>query len=1056
MKNRNKFFEIFAAAAVLFAGCSNSINPQEKSLPGTVIIKPVLPGQGARYVSPELKSSNMIYYYYAKKEPSQTTDNNSYSDNYSGFLEPANKSFPAALKNHGYNVGNTVKVADGEYVFNVLGYTVSTSESIINVIDDIKKLGNSNDQTQSQDLPSKFTVSGSVIVDCTNKTTVQVPMFWNGDCTGLGITTTTTVTSNYPNVKVVDALDFSYQFQSDDNSYANGNNGTTSNPTYDFCLKLTECIAQPDREPIIVNLKTTDDNGNAVYDLIVEEKQNELGVITTTVKINPEYTKEITAGLWNIGFYKEGKIVSTYQYNTVMLVPGVKTTFNLDFNSYPSTSSVFVKIPVQSSENQDTGFGTLLSPFTEFKYSLDTLENFPNTEVLLSNVEHNTPESFNESNTQRIVLDLNGFTLSAGIDIETNSAYPFTACNSTIKNGRVEAHLEMTKGGSLENVTFPCGSEASGVISDANIITVSGDGADDVTNSIVYSFNNVKADYIQIKNPGVIIDSLVNGTNNIVKGIIIGDEYSELPKIAKSWRIGNPNTDFRNISLFKYVEDPEDPYKTFKIVATTDYKIEKGCIVYRPEPMGVISKDDGTMFNFCSLQGGNSIATSGAESSYQINGFKASICAKTFDHNGYPWVLASFYDNIDGILYYYILNQDRSVFCKIDSSDLGLSNVVMAADENYLYLCLDSCSLLRIPYSDLLNKDIIIQKDAIQGFDLTGGEEVIVSNFSLAAADNGDLYLLYKYDYYTLDENDNRLKVSLEKITKIYFDESGKLVVDTQSTKVLTGSDDGDLSKSFPVIEFSKKDFYYSYKNIWGEPDQNGTWSEHTGYKFRSDDKSLSFYASEKISINYSCYDMVYNNGKLYIPVDIKLDGLNELFPVVVSTGNLIVYDIYSDNFEVKGNTIDSNKLENLEIPKAVVNYDNIFNDVDMEKPAETFKIVTYLPEPDQTQALMGAGKIIAIKDDQVIFVENGVFFEMDSYGKWKTSNNQGEKIKYKHKQQAVIFTNNLFQRASVPTDYINYSNSGSTTIPVGYTLDCNINGHSSELHTLQYQFDVE
>ena len=1062
MKNRNKFFEIFAAAAVLFAGCSNSINPQEKSLPGTVIIKPVLPGQGARYVSPKLDSDNMIYYYYAVNvnNDNQTTDNNSHSFDYSGFLETKNNMFSAALKNSGYNVGNTVKVADGEYHFNVLGYTVSTPESITNVIDDIKKIKNSNDQTQGESTPSKFTVSGSVIVDCTNKTSVTVPMFWNGDYTGLGITPTTptpTDTSSYPNVKVVDALDFSCQFQSDDNSYANGNNGTASDPTYDFCLRLTECIAQPNTEPIIVNLKNTDVNNNGVYNLIVEANQIEPGVITTTVKINPECTEVITAGLWNIGFYKydEKGMVSTYEYNTVMLVPGVKTTFNLDFNSNSPTSSVFVKIPEQTSETEN-GTGTLLSPYIKFQYSPTGNENW-STEVLLSDVELNEYGIFNRVAQNRFVLDLNGFILSAGIDIESGSAYPFTACNSTIKNGKVNAHLEMTNGGSLENVTFPGGSEVSGVISDANIITVEGSNADDVSSSIVYSFNKVTADYIQIKNPGVIIDSLVNGTNNI-KGIIIGEKgLNNLPAIAKSWRIGNPNTDFSKISLFKYEEDNPE-LKTFKIVDAADYKIENGCIVYRPEPMGVISKDDGTMFNFCSLQGGNSIATPGTESSYQINGVDASICAKTFDHNGYPWVLASSNDNIDGILYYYILNQDSSVFCKIDNSDLVLTDVVMAADDNYLYLCCGSNTLLRIPYSDLLNKEIIIQNDAIHDFDLTGGEEVIVSNFSLAAADNGDLYLLYKYDYYTLDENNNRLKVSLEKITKIYFDESGKLVVDTQSTKVLTGSDEGVLSRFFPVIEFSKKDFYYTYKNIWGEPDQNGTWPDHTGYQFHSDDSSLSAYGpSEKISINYSCYDMVYNNGKLYIPVDIKLDGVMEGFPVVVSTGNLIVYDIYSDNFEVKGNTIDSKKLENLEIPKAVVNYDGIFGDFYMEKPAETFKIVTYLPEPDQTQALMGAGKIIAIKDDQVIFVENGVFFEMDSNGNWKTSNNEGERIKYKHKQQAVIFTNNLFQRASVPADYIiNYGNNGSTFIQVGYTLDCNIEGCSSALHTLQYQFDVE
>ena len=772
MKNRNKFFEIFAAAAVLFAGCSNSINPQEKSLPGTVIIKPVLPGQGARYVSPELDSSNMIYYYYAKKVPSQTTDNNSYSDEYSGFLEPANKSFSDALKNRGFNVGNTVKVADGEYHFNVLGYTVN---SIDDVISDINKLGNSNDQTQGPDLPSKFTVSGSVKVDCTNKTTVQVPMFWNGDYTGLGINTPID-TSSYPNVKVVDALDFSYQFQSDDNSYANGNNGTASAPTYDFCLKLTKCIAQPNTEPIIVELKNTDVNG--VFNLIVETNQIEPGVITTTVKINPACTEVITAGLWNIEFSEGDQLVSTYQDNTVMLVPGVKTTFNLDFNSYSPASSVFVKIPKEAS-GTNLGIGTLLSPYIEFQYSPSGNDNW-STEVLLSDVELNQYGIFNRAAQNRFVLDLNGFILSAGIDVETDSAYTFTACNSTIKNGKVNAHLEMTNGGSLENVTFPVESATSNVISDANIISVEGSNAEDVTNSIVYSFNKVTADYIQIKNPGVIIDSLVNGTNNI-KGIIIGEKgFNNLPAIAKSWRIGNPNTDFSKISLFKYVEDPNN---TYIIVPAADYTIKDGCIVYRPEPMGVISNENGSMFNFCSLQEGNSIATSGTERSYQINGVEASICAKTFDHNGYPWVLASYFDETVQTVYY-ILNQDNSVFCKIDNdnSDLSLSNVVMAADENYLYLCLDSCKLLRIPYSDLLNKDKIIQNDAIQVFDLTGREDVIVSNLSLAAANNGDLYLLYKYDYYIPDENNGRLKVSLEKITKIYFDGSGRLVIDTQST----------------------------------------------------------------------------------------------------------------------------------------------------------------------------------------------------------------------------------------------------------------------------------
>ena len=493
MKNRNKFFEIiFAAAAVLFAGCSNSINPQEKSLPGTVIIKPVLPGQGARYVSPKLDSDNMIYYYYAKKVTSQTIDNNSYSDKYSGFLEPANKSFSDALKNSGYNVGNTVKVADGEYVFNVLGYTVSTPESITNVISDIKKLETSNDTTQGESTLSKFTVSGSVKVDCKNKTTVQVPMFWNGDYTGLGITPTTD-TSSYPNVKVVDALDFSYQFQSDDNSsYANYNNGSFDKPASVCYLKLVKRSTQSSTESSTIELENITDN-NGVYNLIVEANQIEPGVITTTVKINPACTKEITAGLWNIEFYKDDKVVSTYQDNTVMLVPGVKTTFNLDFNSNSPTSSVFVKITGQSSETAVGGSGTLLSPYTEFKYSPSQNENW-STEVLLSDVELNENGIFNREAQNRIVLDLNKFTLSAGIDLETGSAYPFTACNSTIKNGEVNAHLEMTNGGSLENVTFPVGSEASGVISDANIITVEGSNADDVTNSIVYSFKNVTAD----------------------------------------------------------------------------------------------------------------------------------------------------------------------------------------------------------------------------------------------------------------------------------------------------------------------------------------------------------------------------------------------------------------------------------------------------------------------------------------------------------------------------------------------------------------------------------
>ena len=1033
MKNRNKFFEIFAAAAVLFAGCSNSINPQEKSLPGTVIIKPVLPGQGARYVSPELNSSNMIYYYYAKKEPSQTTDNNSYSDEYSGFLEPANKSFPAALKNHGYNVGNTVKVADGEYVFNVLGYTVSTSESITNVIDDIKKLGNSNDQTQGQDLPSQFTVSGSVIVDCTNKTTVQVPMFWNGDYTGLGITTTTTtVTSSYPNVKVVDALDFSYQFQSDDNSYANGNNGTASDLTYNFCLKLEKCIAQSNTESITVMLNNTDVNNNGVKNLIVETNKNEPGVITTTVKIHPECTEVITAGLWNIEFYKDDKVVSTYQYNTVMLVPGVKTTFNLDFNSNSPTSSVFVKIPVQPSGTTVGGSGTLLSPFTEFKYSLDTLEMFPNcyTEVLLSDVEHNTPELFNESYTQRIVLDLNGFTLSAGIEPATGLVCTFTAYNSTIKNGRVEAHLEMTNGGSLENVTFPGGSDSSGVISDANIITVSGDGADDVTNSIVYSFKNVTADYIQIKNPGVIIDSLVNGTNNI-KGIIIGEKgVNNLPKIAKSWRIGNPNTDFSNISLFKYEEDNPE-LNTFKIVPAADYKIKDGCIVYNAEPMGFIQGNGD--FSFFNLDSNNNIKE--IKVNPPSEGANLQYAASTFDLNGYPWVLLYNYNNTNSE--YYIVNQDYSVECQVQN--LPDPNVLkIAVDNNYLYL-----------YYEILNNDTWEYDGFLKriSFENLAVGTVDVKNFTtldcpktfevMVATAPSELYFIYSEPIEGTFENEYYL-------SKVIWGEQN-----LQSGESICLND--ILDKYSPRPKFNQNDYLVNY-----EFDGADAQLKDQGYVHHDVEQSSDVTIGE-----YNFCDLAYSNGKLYIPVDFKSNNKSDhdKYPVAISTGNIVVYDLINETYEILGQKFDfdANKI-NIVLPSQTIYY----GDDPIPAKPENYTLSGYYPTDNTPNMFYGVNKILAVKKEKIIFSDAGYCFLVDDFEAWKKALASGntkytlekDSIKVENVNRALIYENNSFTTTDIPQNYISeyYNYFASTSIVVGGIYDCK-SVSCSGMHELRYQF---
>ena len=1036
MKNRNKFFEIiFAAAAVLFAGCSNSINPQEKSLPGTVIIKPVLPGQGARYVSPELDTPNMIYYYYAKKVSSQTPDNNSHSDEYSGFLE--NKSFSDALKNSGYNVGNTVKVADGEYFFNVLGYTVSTPESITNVISDIQKLGNSNAPTQGQDLPSKFTVSGFVKVDCTNKTTVTVPMFWNGDYTGLGITTTTTtVTSSYPNVKVVDALDFSYQFQSDDNSYANGDNGTASAPTYDFCLRLTECIAQPNTEPIIVELKNTDVNGNGVNNLIVEEKQIESGVITTTVKINPACTEVITAGLWNIGFYKGREIVSAYQYNTVMLVPGVKTTFNLDFNSNSPTSSVFVKIPKEVSET-NSGIGTLLSPFTKFQYSLDTLENFPNcsTEVLLSDVEHNTPEFFNESCFQRIVLDLNGFTLSAGIDVETDSAYPFTACNSTIKNGRVEAHLEMTNGGSLENVTFPGGSEASSVISDANIITVSGYGDADVTNSIVYSFNNVTADYIQIKNPGVIIDSLVNGTNNI-KGIIIGEKgLNNLPTIAKSWRIGNPNTDFRKIKLFKYEEDlAASDGNTFNIVDATDYKIEKGCIVYNAEPMGFIQEN--SQFSFFNLDSGNNFQE--IKVNPPLENVNLQYATSTFDLNGYPWVLLYNPDYYQ-VWEYYIVNQDYSVNCKVlNLPDPGYVKTI-AVDNNYLYLCYEKWSpnsteryLKRVSFENLAVGSVDVDDVGVmESLDCPKTPEVMV------ATGSSELYFIYSETNEETYENKDYLSKVVWGEPDLIFDANPIClndILDQYSPKPKFNTNDYIVHYDFDGADAKLKEQGYVHNVI--PPSSDVTIGE---YKF--------------------C-DLAYSNGKLYIPVDFKSNNKSdyEMYPVAISTGNIVVYDLKNEMYEILGQKFDfnTNKIS-IDLPSQTIEYTD-----PIPATPENYTLTGYYPTADTPNMFYGVNKILAVKKEKIIFSDAGYCFLVDDFEKWKKALASGNNTPYtnensievKNINRALIYENNDFKTTDIPQNYIYeyYNYFASNSIVVGGIYDCK-SDICSYMHELRYQF---
>lgn len=1030
MKNRNKFFEIFAAAAVLFAGCSNSINPHEKSLPGTVIIKPVLPGQGARYVSPELDSSNMIYYYYAEKVTSQTTDNNSYSDNYSGFLE--NKSFSDALKNSGYNVGNTVKVADGEYLFNVLGYTVSTSNPINDVISDIQKLGNSNDPTQGQDLPSKYTVSGSVKVDCTNNTTVQVPMFWNGDYTGLGITTTTTtVTSSYPNVKVVDALDFSYQFQSDDNSYANGNNGTASAPTYYCSLKLKKCIAQSNTESITFELNNTNVNNNGDYNLIVEKNNNESGVITTTVKINPACTEVITAGLWNIEFSEGDQLVSTYQDNTVMLVPGVKTTFNLDFNSYSPTSSVFVKIPKEAS-GTNLGIGTLLSPFTEFQYSPDTLENFPNcyTEVLLSNVEHNTPELFNESNTQRIVLDLNEFTLSAGIDVETDSAYPFTACNSTIKNGRVEAHLEMTNGGSLENVTFPVGSEASGVISDANIITVEGSNADDVTNSIVYSFKNVTADYIQIKNPGVIIDSLVNGTNNI-KGIIIGEKgVNNLPRIAKSWRIGNPNTDFSNISLFKYEEEPN---KTYIIVPAADYTTKDGCIVYNAEPMGFIQGNGD--FSFFNLGSGNSIQE--IKDNPPLEGANLQYAASTFDLNGYPWVLLSNYNSTNKKWDYYIVNQDYSVNCKVTNLPDPDYVKTIAVDNNYLYLCYEIYNsnivggyeryLKRVSFEDLAVGSVDVE--ALASPVCTKAPEVMV------ATGSSELYFIYS-------ETNEETYENKDYLSKVIWGEQD-LILDANPICL-----NDRLAEFFPKLTINTNDYLVHY-NLGGADSD----LLQQGYQNKPDPPS-----SEVTIGEYNFCDLAYSNGKLYIPVDFKYKG--EEYPVAISTGNIVVYDLTNTTFDILGEQF------NLDTDKIIIDLPRQTIDSTVPIPAEPYNytLTGYYPTEDNPNKFYGVNKILAVKNKKIIFSDAGYCFLVDDFEKWKkalaSDNNtnyimEKDSIKVENVNRALIYENNSFTTTDIPQNYIYeyYNYFASTSIVVGGIYDCNSQGGCSGMHELRYKF---
>ncbi len=1025
MKNRNKFFEIiFAAAAVLFAGCSNSINPQEKSLPGTVIIKPVLPGQGARYVSPELDSSNMIYYYYAEKVTSQTTDNNSYSDNYSGFLEPANKLFSTELKNRGFNVGNTVKVADGEYVFNVLGYTVSTSESITNVIDDIKKLGNSNAPTQGQDLPSQFTVSGSVIVDCTNKTTVQVPMFWNGDYTGLGITTTTTtVTSSYPNVKVVDALDFSYQFQSDDNSNANGNNGTASDPTYDFCLKLTECIAQPNTEPIIVALKNTDVNG--VFNLIVETNKNESGVITTTVKINPSCTEVITAGLWNIGFYKGGEIVSAYQYNTVMLVPGVKTTFNLDFNSNSPASSVFVKIPKEAS-GTNLGIGTLLSPYIEFQYSPSGNDNW-STEVLLSDVELNQDGIFNRAAQNRFVLDLNGFTLSAGNDSATGLVCTFEAHNSTIKNGKVEAHLEMTNGGSLENVTFPVGSEASGVISDANIITVSGENADDVTNSIVYSFNNVTADYIQIKNPGVIIDSLVNGTNNI-KGIIIGEKgFNNLPAIAKSWRIGNPNTDFSNISLFKYEEDPN---KTFKIVSATDYKIKDGCIVYNAEPMGFIQGNGD--FSFFNLGSGNSIQE--IKVNLPLEGANLQYVASTFDLNGYPWVLLS---NYNQVCEYYIVNQDYSVNCKIlnlpDPGDVK----TIAVDNNYLYLYYQIYNsnlgeyeryLKRVSFAELAVGSVDV--NGITTLDCPKTPEIMV------ATGSSELYFIYS-------ETNEETYENKDYLSKVVWGEQ-----DLKFENQICLND--RLAEFFPKPTFNTNDYIVHY-----ELDGADAKLKEQGYVHNVIPPSSDVTIGE-----YKFCDLAYSNGKLYIPVDFKSNNKSdyEMYPVAISTGNIVVYDLKNEMYEILGQKFDfnTNKIS-IDLPSQTIEYTD-----PIPATPENYTLTGYYPTADTPNMFYGVNKILAVKKEKIIFSDAGYCFLVDDFEKWKKALASGNNTPYtnensievKNINRALIYENNDFKTTDIPQNYIYeyYNYFASNSIVVGGIYDCK-SDICSYMHELRYQF---
>ena len=465
----------------------------------------------------------------------------------------------------------------------------------------------------------------------------------------------------------------------------------------------------------------------------------------------------------------------------------------------------------------------------------------------------------------------------------------------------------------------------------------------------------------------------------------------------------------------------------------TDYTIKDGCIVYRPEPMGFIQGNE--QFSFFNLDSNNNIKEIKVKP--PLEGANLKYAASTFDLNGYPWVLLS---NYNQGLEYYIVNQDYSVNCKVRDLTFDPSSLKIAVDNNYLYLYYAIFNYNLGEYERYLKRvsfeNLAVGLDGVS----FGSMESLVCTKALevmVATGPSELYFIYY-------EPDEVTHENVYYLSKVIWGEQ-----DLRFKNQICLND--RLAEFFPKPTFNTKEYLFSY-------DFNGDDAQlkkEEDYVYNE----LPPYSDVTVG-EYNFCDLAYSNGTLYIPVDFKYyDEMN--YPVAISTGNIVVYDLISGEFGILGEKfdLDTDKII-IDLPKETIIYD------DGAKPAKpvNYTLTGYYPTEDKPNKFYGVNKILAVKNKKIIFSEDGFFFLVDDFEAWKKALETDNKLEYtrenysikvKTVNRAVIYENDEFTKTDIPQDYIdnNQKYYGSRDIVVGGIKDCNHQGGCSELHKLRYQF---